>query len=55
MVVFRAKLKPQASSTMPGSLNKKIEENILSSGGCKSSVNGISLSNKPEVTIWKVK
>jgi hypothetical protein len=48
MVVFRAKLKPQASSTMPGSLNKKIEENILSSGGCKSAVNGISLSNKPE-------
>ena len=48
MVVFPEKLKPQASLTMPGSLNKKIEENILSSGGCKSAVNGICLSNKPE-------
>ena len=48
MVVFLAKLKPQASLTMPGSLNKKIEENILPSGGFKSAVNGISLSNKPE-------
>ena len=36
MVVFPEKLKPQASLTMPGSLNNKIEENILSSGGCKS-------------------
>ncbi len=45
---FRAKLKPRASLTMPGSLNKKLEENILSSDGCKSAVNGISLSNKPE-------